>query len=40
MVRDTTNRQFSIIIETGAGTSALNLRYQDGWFAFAGGWGT
>ena len=40
MVRQTSNRQFSLIIETSAGTSALNLRYQNGWQAFSGGWGT
>lgn len=40
MVRQTSNRQFSLIIETGSGTSALNLRYQNGWQAFSGGWGT
>lgn len=39
MVRQTSNRQFSLIIETGSGTSALNLRYQNGWQAFSGGWG-
>ena len=40
MVRQTSNRQFSLIIGTGSATSALNLRYQDGWQAFSGGWGT
>lgn len=40
MVRQTSNRQFSLIIETGAGISSLNLRYQNGWQAFSGGWGT
>lgn len=40
MVRDTSNRQLSLLIETGSGTSALNLRYQSGWQAFSGGWGT
>lgn len=40
MVRQTSNRQLSLIIETGSGTSALNLRYQNGWQAFSSGWGT
>jgi hypothetical protein len=40
MIRETPNRQFSLIIETGPGAAALNLRYQNGWQAFSGGWGS
>lgn len=43
MVRQSNERQFSLIIGTGnSNTSALNLRYDEsegGWFAFDGGWG-
>lgn len=39
MVQETIDRQFSLIIETANGVTALNLRYQDGWQAFSGGWG-
>jgi hypothetical protein len=41
MVQETTDRQFSFIAETANAISTINLRYQDGWFAYAGGsWGT
>lgn len=39
MIRATPNRQFSLIFETGPGNPALNLRFQNGWQAFSGGWG-
>ena len=41
MVRATSDRQFSLIIDTGSSATTLNLRYQGGWYTFAGGsWGS
>lgn len=43
IVRESDDRQFALIIETGNGATALNLRYDEsegGWFAFSNGWGS